>query len=301
MNDNMLVRIDGQNVPVKCVKHWSFSPESFVPNRSEREMHQWGLFQKIKDAWVRLDPSIFMKVLSPNFSYGSYWVNQNLDCKGYQHYIREKFNTIRVSNSKPELQEVVLYEGLAPQDFCYALRMRQNNIETLLTCKFDDYGIVSMYITDPQIFTFEPTFSKGGVVDEKGEPRLFTHVCSPDLIGKVMSASQLQEFAVECITLLFKESGAEIVGGHKSCCKEFPNIVTKCGPDTFYHRIDVSSASEDYVIYREDVKEYLAIAAEKNAWPMVMPVSLFCAETGGRDCLCGGSFFIKALEARKLQ
>jgi len=301
MNNDMMIMINGQRLPVSRVKHWAFSPESFVPNRSESEMMQWNILKGVKDAWERLDPSVFMRVLSPGFSYGSYWVNSNnLDRDGYQKYIKEKFDTIRRTNATPKLDVVVLYEGLAPEQFYYALRMRQGNVETLLTFRFDEQGLASLYMTDPQIFTFEPTFVKGGIVKDNGEPRIFKHTCPSAREGTLMSAKQLQEFAVECVTKLYREAGAIVSGCFKSVYKEFPNIITKCGPDTFYHRVDVSMPDEQNRVSGEEIEEFLSAARANNAWAMVMPISLYCTETNGEQPLCGGSFFMKAMESRRI-
>lgn len=298
----MLILINGQKIPVRKIKHWAFHPEEFVPNRSEEEIWKWSIFTGVKDAWERLDPDIFMHVLSPSFSYGSYWVhNENLDRSGYQDYIKKKFNTIRQTNSCPKMDIAVMYEGLAPEKFCYALHMRQGEVTTLLTFGFDEHGLASLYMTDPQIFTFEPTFAKGGIVDKNGEPRLFRHNCLPQEKGRVMSSSQFQSFAVECVTELFSEAGAEIKGSFKSKYKEFPNIITSSGPDTFYHRIDVSLPTQGTDVLDEELKEFISAATVNNAWPMVMPVSLYCSDSNGREPLCGGDFFMKVIESRRIK
>lgn len=298
----MLVMFNGRKIPVRNIKHWSFHPEEFVPNRSGEESWKWSIFMGVKDAWDRLDPSIFRQVLSPSFTYGSYWVTEeNLDRSRYLDYIEAKFNTIRNTHSGPQTGIAVLYEGIAPEKFYYALSMRQGELTSLLTFGFDKDGISSLYMTDPEIFTYEPTFMKGGIVDENGEPRIFTHKCFPWNKGRVMSASQFQSFAVECVTKLFTEAGAEIKGSFKSKYKEFPNIITKCGADTFYHRIDVSMPTPAPDVFDEELKEYISAAEVNKALPMVMPVSLYCFDSNGGEPLCGGQFFIKVLESRMVR
>ena len=301
MNNDMMIMIDGQKIPVSKVKHWSFRHEDFIPNRSARESQIWSYFMGVKDAWESLDPEVFMHILSPNFTYGSYWVvNDSLNRDRYQEYIKEKFKTIRNTNSGPKIKVVVLYEGLAPEQFCYALHLQQGNNSTLLTFKFDEYGLSSLYMTDPQIFTFEPTFAKGGIVGDNGEPRVFCHECADVDKGKPMSEKQLQAFVVECVATLFKEAGSNIVGSYKSPYKEFPNIITRCENDVFYHRIDVSMPTNDGKVSNEGKEEFISAARSHNAWPMVIPVSLYCSETNGSTPLCGGSFFIKSLESRRI-
>lgn len=301
MNENLMIEIGGRKIPVAKVKHWLFAPHEFMPFRSALETAQWSAFLALRKAWDTLDASILTPYLSDNFSYGSYWVKeQNLNLTGYLDYLPKKFDTIRRTGSKPELSLSVLYEGLAPQNFCYALEMTQGDVRTLLTVSFDGGQIQSLYMTDPQIFTYERTFAKGGILDENGEPRVFKHRCETDEIGKPMTTRQQVAFAVECVVALFKEAGSNVSGIFKSCYKEFPNIITKTGDDTFYHRIDVSTPVNDCAISDAEIAEFSAAAEMHDAWAMVMPVSLFCTETNGGMPLCGGSFFMKVLEARPL-
>ena len=130
MNNNMMIEVDGRRLPVSKVKHWRFSPHTFVPFRNEKESAQWAAFMTLWETWDTLDASKIEPYLSPDFTYGSYWVKSKmLDRKGYLDYLPPKFNSIRQSNSKPTLALAVLYEGLAPQDFCYALEMIQGDVK----------------------------------------------------------------------------------------------------------------------------------------------------------------------------
>ena len=299
MNENMMIEINGQKIPISKVKHWRFAPHEFVPFRSAQETAQWSAFLALRKAWDTLDASVIAPYLSNDFSYGSYWVKgQNLNLAGYLDYLPSKFDTIRRTGSKPQLALAVLYEGLAPQDFCYALEMTQGDVKTLLIVSFDGGQIQSLYMTDPQIFTYERTFAKGGILDENGEPRVFKHTCEANEAGKPMTLGQQVAFAVENIATLFNEAKADVPGVFKSAYKEFPNIITKTGDDTFYHRIDVSTPANDCKISAAEIAEFSAAAKMHHAWPMVMLVSLFCSETNGGTPLCGGSFFLKVHEAR---
>jgi hypothetical protein len=49
---------------------------------------------------------------------------------------------------------------------------------------------------------------------------------------------------------------------------------------------------------KHSIADYIAAAEMHRAWPMIMPVSLFCTETDGLEPICGGSFFLKIHEAR---
>lgn len=299
MNENMMIEIDGRKVPVAKVKHWSFAPHEFVPFRSPIETAQWSAFLALRKAWDTLDASVIEPFLSKDFSYGSFWVKgQNLGLAGYLDYLPGKFDTIRRTGAKPELALSVLYEGLTPQDFCYALEMTQGDVTTLLTVSFDGGQIRSLYMTDPQIFTYERTFAKGGILDENGEPRIFKHRCETNENGKPMTPEQQVAFAVENIATLFNEAKADISCVFKSAYKEFPNIITKTSCDSFYHRIDVSSPASDCKISAAEIAEFSSAANMHHAWSMIMPVSLFCTETNGGTPLCGGSFFMKVHESR---
>ncbi|MGN0844344.1 MAG: hypothetical protein ACI4QT_03890 [Kiritimatiellia bacterium] len=265
------------------------------------ETVQWNAFLALRKAWEALDASILEPHLSPDFSYGSYWVKaQNLDRKGYLDYLPGKFNTIRRTAAKPAIRIAVLYEGLAPQNFCYALELTQGDAKTLLTVSFDGSKISSLYMTDPDIFTYERTFAKGGILDSNGEPRAFRHKCMDTENGKTMTPNQQIAFATECVATLFQEAEADITGIFKSGHKEFPNIIAKTGGDTFYHRIDVSTPSNDGALVERECAGFAATAITNGAWPMRMPVSLFCIETFGGRPLCGGSFFLKVYESRLL-
>ena len=220
-----------------------------------------------------------------------------LDLNGYRDYLPKKFDTIRNSNSRPRVDIAVLYEGLTPEEFPYALRLIQGDVTCLLTMRFKGVKVSSLYMTDPDIYTYEPTFAKGGIRDENDEPRVFRHECEEPDRGRPMSEKELQGFAVKCIEQLYREAGAEIEGVYKSEYKEFPNLIVKCGCDLYYHRIDVSDRANDGAVVGEDREEFIAAAKMHDAWPMVLPVSFWCADTNGGEAVCGGSFFMKVRES----
>ena len=298
MNNNKLILVNGAKVPVSRVKHWRYAPQKIVPLRSELETLRWRTLEAIRQGWNLLDASMILDQLDDSFTYGSYWVNgSGMDLAGYRDYLPGKFDTIRKSGSGPKVDIAVLYEGLTPEEFPYALRLVQGDVTCLLTMKFTGAKVSSMYMTDPDIYTYEPTFAKGGITDSNGEPRVFRHECEEADRGRSMGEKELQEFAVKCIEQLYREAGAEIVGVYKSKYKEFPNLVVKCGCDLFYHRIDVSERENEGAIADEDRDEFIAAAKMHGAWPMVLPVSFWCADTEGGDAVCGGSFFMKVLES----
>lgn len=301
MNNDKLIEIDGVKMPISKIRHWQYRPEEFVPNRSEDEIIMWSLLMEIKRGWDALDANRITSILSDDFSYGSYWVKgQDMDVKAYRDYLPKKFETISRTGSKPQIDIVVLYEGLTPLDFPYALRLRQGNVTTILILKFKGGSVSSLYMTDPEIFTYEPTFAKGGIVDENGEPRLFVHECDEVRAGCPMTKEEMQEFVVRCVSGLMREAGDEVDGVYRSPYKEFPSIVTRCGSDTFYHRIDVSNYDRDNGVIESELQEFIKTANLHKAWPMVMPVSLMCATSESGAPICGGGFFMKVLESRRI-
>ncbi len=298
MNNNKLILVNGAKVPVSKVKHWRYAPHKIVPLRSELETVRWRVLEAIRQGWNQLDASMILDLLDDSFTYGSYWVNSSeMDLAAYRDYLPGKFETIRKSGSGPKVDIAVLYEGLTPEEFPYALRLIQGAVTCLLVIKFNGVKVSSMYMTDPDIYTYEPTFAKGGITDSNGELRVFRHECGVDDRGRPMDEKEIQEFAVKCIEQLYREAGAEIAGVYKSEYKEFPNLVVKCGCDLFYHRIDVSERGNDGAVADEDRDAFIATAKMHGAWPMVLPVSFWCADTEGGEAVCGGSFFMKVLES----
>ena len=298
MDNNKLIMINGTKIPVSRVRHWKYAPQKVLQRQSDLEILRWQALETIRLGWSKLEASMILDCLDDSFMYSSYWVNSpGMDLTAYIDYLPKKFGTMRKNGLGPKVDIVVLYEGLTPDVFPYALRLMQGDSTCLLTIKFTGAKVLSMCMTDPDIYTYEPTFAKGGITDSNGEPRVFRHECHIADVGRPMDKKQLHEFAVKCIEQLYREAGADIVGVYKSECKDFPNLVVKCGYDLFYHRIDVSEREDEGSIADEGREEFVAAAKLHSAWPMALPVSLWCADTDGGIAVCGGSFFVKVLES----
>lgn len=300
MNNEKIIEINGRKIPVGRVKHWQYAPWSIEPFRSELETIRWMALERLCSAWNSLDPDPILEMLGDGFAYGSYWVRNELDLAGYRRYLPGKFKTFREKNKRPSADIVVLYAGLTPMEFPYALRIVHGETVTLLTLQFSGASITSLYMTDPEIFTYEPTFAKGGIVESSGEPRVFHHQCVPSDAGREMKDEEFHAFAVECVFGLFREAHVNVCGVHTNTYKEFPSIVTQCGCDRLFHRVDVALPCGDGTVCEVEADEYVAAAAANDAMPLVMPVSLYCSETNGGAPVCGGSFFMKVGEARLL-
>jgi len=299
VNNNKLIEINGMKVPVARVKHWRYSHDALLPMQNHDAGQKWVALQKIACGWARLDADLILSCLNDAFTYGSYWVKGNgMSLEEYREYLPKKFSTIRNSGSGPKIDIVVLYEGLVPEEFPYAIRLIQGSNTCLLTLKFNNGKVSSMYMTDPDIYTYEPTFMKGGIINENGEPRVFEHRCAEADKGRAMTTAELQSFAVECIAGLFRDAGSDVIGVHKSAYKEFPNLITKCGPDLFYHRLDVVGHGKDGFMSDEDRDEFLNAAKVNGAYPMVMPVSFWSVNDDSEKAVCGGLYFLKVHESK---
>ena len=287
MKNGKMIALDGRKVPVSRVKHWRLSPEGVNPRGRE-----WQLLDAVKEAWERLDASHVGDWLGEGFSYGSYWVADSLDKAGYLGYLPKKFASIGKTGTKPDIHVAVLRESLTPDVFPYALHLTQGEVQTLLTFTFLRGWIEGLYMTDPEIFTWEPAFRQGGILDGNGEPRVFAHHCPDGEAGKGMTEADEKAFAVECVAGLFTEAGASVGPLYKGGYREFPNIVVRVGDDTFYHRVRLEREAG------ADLEEFAETARSHGAWASDMEVSLFCFDTDGREAVRGGSFAVKVKEGR---
>lgn len=64
------------------------------------------IIEDFAQAWITLNPELIIQHLAQSFRYDSQWVFESLDYKGYVSYIRGKFETIRKTNSGPEVHIV---------------------------------------------------------------------------------------------------------------------------------------------------------------------------------------------------
>ena len=67
-----------------------------------------------------------------------------MDLNGYRDYLPKKFDAIHNSNSRPRVDIAVLYEGLTPEVFPYALRLIQGDVTCLLTMRFKGVKVSSL-------------------------------------------------------------------------------------------------------------------------------------------------------------
>lgn len=71
------------------------------------------IVRDLAEAWRTLDAELIIRHLAPEFRYDSMWVFEWLDRDGYAEYIRGKFNTIKRTGSKIDVQEIPKRNAIA--------------------------------------------------------------------------------------------------------------------------------------------------------------------------------------------
>ncbi len=297
MKNNKLIMIDGVKVPVSKVRHWSWDKDADEPSASPENEARWGAFTAVLRAWRDLDTAAFREHLSDDdYEYGSYWVRDPMVGKNaYLDYITKKFTTIKAQGKAPSLAVVVIRESLSPQTYCYAILFRQGNESSILQFSFKGTKISRMYMTDPDIFTYEPYVV--GVLDGNGEPRMFRHSPgSPEREGQAMTKDELVSFLTTIAATVFKEAGCEIVSVNRRDVPEYPNLVIEQGAVRLFLKIDpFLPPSSKGSAKPADFPELAEIAAQADAVPMLLPVGVFCMDTNGQTPICGATFAAKIL------
>lgn len=297
MKNNKLIKIDGVQVPVSRIRHWPWDEERDRPSASRENEARWEAFSAVLRAWRDLDPAAFREHLSDEgFQYGSYWVRDPMVGKeSYLDYITKKFETIRSKGGAPTASVVIVREAITPQTYCYAILFRQGQESSLLQFSFRGTKIGEMYMTDPDIFTYEPYIV--GVLDGNGEPRMFKHTPdSPERDGQPMTRNELVSFLTTIAATVFKESGSEIVSVNRRDVAEYPNLVLSRGAVRIFLKVDpfLPPAMKGSA-KPADFPGLAKVAADADAVPMILPVGVFCMDTNGEAPLCGATFAAKIL------
>ncbi len=156
MNEDKIIRIFNDRVPIRNIKHWQYDESLDKPEFSELNQKRFDAVKSVQLAWTILGVSPLRPMLAPNFKYYSAWVDGSIDgSQRYLGYLTGKFETIRKSGADPKMEVVVIREALYPQQYSYALHLTQGDIQTILTVKFEEDKIVQMKMDDPDCFTFE--------------------------------------------------------------------------------------------------------------------------------------------------
>jgi hypothetical protein len=291
------IKINGQKMFIKQVKKWLYNNEKDSPFVSKINEHRWEALLSVKKGWDTLNAEEFLPLLDENFKYGSYWVSeQDLRLDKYKNYIVGKFNTIKKTSVKPEITLVVLKAGISQANYTYALLLNQKTEsgvnEALLVFNFNGDKINNLYMTDPDIYSFESY--KIGILDTNSEPRMFKHSSKKERIGKIMSIDELLAFGIEITNIIFNENEKNIILNNNPNEDNFPDIICNDNDTLFYIKIiPFLPPAKDIDISYEYRFRYFDIASEKKAYAVVLPVGFFCMDTLGSEPLNGSTFAIK--------
>ena len=291
------IRINGQKMLVKQVKEWQYNNKDDNPFVSELNERRWKALLSIKKGWDTLDAEEFMTVLNEEFEYGSYWVHEsNLNLNDYKNYIKGKFDTIKNTSVQPEISVVVLKAGISPVNYTYALllnqKMESSVNEALLIFDFNENKISKLYMSDPDIYSFESY--RIGVLDTNDEPRIFKHSALKERVGKIMTTKELLAFSIEITISILNETGKKVSSINNANDKYFSDIVYEDIDIQYYIKLlPFLPPAQDADISLEDSFIFSCFASKRNAYAIALPIGFYCMETFGNNPLNGGTFAIK--------
>ena len=137
-----------------------------------------------------------------------------------------------------------------------------------------------------------------------GEPVFHTHKCSEDRKGKVMTADELHEFAVQCLMEEYNETNAEVVKHDKIHASEPDFYFVNNGKRPNFETIGEKKVNV-LVVYRDEIDG--DISDIDTSWlmddyrrhgiiPRITFASAYCIadeSEDGKPAVCGGDFFFK--------
>jgi hypothetical protein len=291
------IKINGQKNFVKQVKKWQYNNENDNPFVSKLNERRWDAFLSVKKGWETLDAGEYLSRLDEKFEYGSYWVHEpNLKLDKYKNYILGKFSTIKKTSSQPEISVVVLKEGLFPANYTYALFLHQETEasvnESLLIFAFNEDKILNLYMTDPDIYSFESY--RIGILDTNGEPRMFKHSTTEKRIGEIMTDKELLAFGIKIVKIVLSESGKKVISINIANDESFPDIIYEDKNIRYYIKIIpfLPPANDIDISYGERFT-FSCFASVQNAYAVVLPIGFYCMDTFGTSPINGRTFAIK--------
>jgi len=294
------IKINGQKILVKQVKKWQYNKND-NPFVSKLNEHRWEALLSVKKGWETLNAEEFLTLLDENFEYGSYWVNDpNLTLEKYKNYIEGKFKTIKMTSSQPEITVVVLKAGISSINYTYALHLNQkkeNTVnEALLLFNFNEDKISNLYMTDPDIYSFQ-TY-RIGILDTNNEPRMFKHSATEERIGKIMNAGELLGFGIKIINDLLNETGKKVISVNLVDDNYTPHIIYENNNVQYYIKLlPFLPPLEDIDISYEDRFKISCFVIGKNAYTFALPIGFYCMDTFGGNPINGSTFAIKINDA----
>ncbi|MFA6768874.1 MAG: hypothetical protein WCR86_10705 [Parabacteroides sp.] len=138
-----------------------------------------------------------------------------------------------------------------------------------------------------------------------GEPMFFTHKCSNERLGSVMTESELHAFAIDILIKNYEATGAAAIRYDKIDGRgaDFCFINTRKQPqligDTFVHLRNVLTIlkNDDETEPNDVDTSWLVSEYERaGALPRVTTIYWYCVDSNsneGKPAICGGDFFFK--------
>lgn len=299
MKEEKEILFEGKRIKVSQCKHWHVPINRDTPSKSEINAKRFSIVKTVRQAWESLSVAPIRSLLDESFSYSSYWVQEAMHgAATYLDYLHGKFLAIQKSDSQPSISLVFIQESLLfPAFFSYALFLNQNGIETLLLIWFKDDKICELFMTDPDLFTFEKYNDPSEcLLDGNGEPLIIKHSCPSDSrLGKKMAPEELQTFACKIIADIFTRKGATIESTSPSRNQEKPDLIMRYHNQSVYVKaVPFFSPQTDAFAKDLKVDALWANEARKNkSRALYVTLGLFCVETDGENGICGGSFTCK--------
>ena len=280
-------------VPVDNIKDLDYDITKDDPGFSDLNNARKDVFNQIYQAWMTLDDSYFKECLTPDFEYGSFWVEESMfGADTYVEYVAGKFDTIRKSHSAPSVEQVLLHSGKFPVDYNYALLMHQGDNQSLLLFTFDGNKICKLYMTDPQFYQFVPCVIP--IVDRYGEPEIFH---SPKKFFKrgEMSEKDFQAFVLDSYGKILKSRGIKV----KKCIicpeKSLPHMILEAEGKTVYLLCDIFTPPySEGRTHLNKMKDFAQYVKKQKAVPALAVLGMFCLDTNGQKAIYNGNFAMKA-------
>jgi hypothetical protein len=136
------------------------------------------------------------------------------------------------------------------------------------------------------------------LLDENGEPRIFTHLCATTEEGKPMPFAVLQKFAIEILVNLFTEGEKpmEVLHLNEKFSEDLPNLVLKSvNGKVYYVAISAFMFPKNNTLI-DDVKitKMNEIAFKNNAQAAIAEMGFYCfSSENPSQAIYGGNYSVK--------
>ena len=136
------------------------------------------------------------------------------------------------------------------------------------------------------------------LLDENGEPEIFTHSCLENQKGQLMPFDALQEFAVEILADVFSrgEKGMQVLHKSYKFCKELPNLIIKSINNKIYYVAVYAFMLPNKSTLINDIAltEMTILASKNNAQSALADMGFFSfSSDNSANAIMGGEFAVK--------